>query len=95
MGQRWTGGAKPVSRGATVRINWGTVLEQLPKQFNASQIRTVRGLKNKRSSEFFAAITRWMEAGAVKRKERGLYERVPQYQARRRKTGVTRLACGR
>jgi hypothetical protein len=26
-----------------------------------------------------------MEAGAVKRKERGLYERVPQSQARRRK----------
>ena len=66
------------SAGATARINWGTVLEQLPKQFKASQIRTVRGLKNKRSSEIFAAITRWMEAGAVKRKKRGLYERVQQ-----------------
>jgi hypothetical protein len=73
------------SAGATVRINWSTVLEQLPKQFKASQIRTVRGLKNKRSSQIFAAITRWMEAGAVKRKERGLYERVPQSQERRRK----------
>ena len=59
--------------------------EQLPKQFKASHIRTVRGLKNKRPSEFFAAITRWMEAGAVKRKERGLYERVPQSPARRGK----------
>jgi hypothetical protein len=54
------------------------VLEQLPKQFKASQIRIVRGLKNKRSSEISAAITRWMEAGAVKRKKRGLYERVQQ-----------------
>jgi hypothetical protein len=80
-GQRWTEEAKSASggsAGATVRINWGTVLEQLPKQFKASQIRTVRGLKNKRSSEIFAAITRWMEAGAVKRKKRGLYERVQQ-----------------
>ena len=80
-GQRGTEEAKSASggsAGATARINWGTVLEQLPKQFKASQIRTVRGLKNKRSSEIFAAITRWMEAGAVKRKTRGLYERVQQ-----------------
>jgi hypothetical protein len=83
MDQRGTDGAKPVSRGATARINWGTVLEQLPKRFKASQIRTMRGLKNKRSSEIFAAITRWMEASAVKRKERGLYERVQQSRERR------------
>jgi len=69
----------------TGRVNWRAVLEKLPRQFKASQIRTVRGLKNKRSSEIFGAITRWMEAGAVKRKERGLYERVPQSQERRRK----------
>jgi hypothetical protein len=88
VGQWGTDRAKPASggaAGATARINWGTVLEQLPKQFKASQIRTVRGLNNKRSSEIFAAITRWMEAGAVKRKERGLYERAPQSQERRRK----------
>ena len=66
------------SAGATARINWGTVLEQLPKRFKASQIRTVRGLKNRRPSEIFAAITRWMEAGSVKRKKRGLYKRVEQ-----------------
>jgi len=87
-GQRGTEEAKSASggsAGATARINWSTVLEQLPKQFKASQIRTVRGLKSKRSSEIFAAITRWMEAGAVKRKERGLYERVPQSQKLRRK----------
>ena len=81
MGQWVIDGAKPASvgaAGATARINWGTVLEQLPKQFKASQIRAERGLKNKRSSEIFAAITHWMEAGLVKRKKRGLYERVQQ-----------------
>jgi hypothetical protein len=80
-GQRGIEEAKSASggsAGATARVNWGTVLEQLPKQFKASQIRTMRGLKNKRSSEIFAAITRWMEAGSVKRKKRGLYKRVQQ-----------------
>ena len=80
-GQRGTEKAKSASggsAGATGRINWGMVLEQLPKQFKASQIRTVHGLKNKRPSEIFAAITRWMEAGSVKRKKRGLYEGVQQ-----------------
>jgi hypothetical protein len=57
------------------RINWKTVLEQLPKQFNASDIRGIRGLKDKRPSEIFAAVTRWIEAGMVKRKDRGVYER--------------------
>jgi hypothetical protein len=61
--------------GGRGRINWREVLSQLPKQFNAGHIRTVRGLKNKRPSEIFAAITRWIEAGMVKRKSRGLYER--------------------
>jgi hypothetical protein len=58
------------------RINWTVVLEQLPKQFKASDVRGVRGLKGKRSSEIFAAITRWIDAAAVKRRERGVYERV-------------------
>ncbi len=57
------------------RINWHAVLEQLPKQFKASDVRGVRGLKDKRPSEIFAAVTRWIEAGMVKRKARGLYER--------------------
>lgn len=57
------------------RINWRTVLDQLPKQFKASDIRDIRGLKDKRPSEIFAAVTRWIEAGMVKRKDRGLYER--------------------
>ena len=68
--------------GRKARINWGSVLEQLPKQFRAMDIRKVRGLKDERSSGMFAAITRWTEAGSVKRKERGLYERVQQSQPR-------------
>ncbi len=57
------------------RINWRTVLGQVPRQFKASDIRKVRGLKGKRPSEIFAAITRWIEAGLVKRRARGQYER--------------------
>jgi hypothetical protein len=57
------------------RINWRNVLGQLPKQFKASNVRQVRGLKDKRPSEIFAAITRWIEAGLAKRKTRGLYEK--------------------
>jgi hypothetical protein len=57
------------------RINWRNVLEQLPKQFKASDVRGVRGLKDKRPSEIFAAVTRWIDAGMVKRKSRGIYER--------------------
>jgi hypothetical protein len=79
IGQRADNGTRRASGGAPKagsRINWGTVLEQMPKQFKASDVRSVRGLKDKRSSEIFAAITRWIEAGSVKRKDRGLYERV-------------------
>jgi len=57
------------------RINWRNVLGQLPKQFKASNVRQVRGLKDKRPSEIFAAITRWIEAGLLERKTRGLYEK--------------------
>ena len=53
------------------RINWRSVLAQLPKQFKASNVRQIRGLKDKRPSEIFAAITRWIEAGLAKRKTRG------------------------
>ena len=58
------------------RINWRGVLAQLPKQFKASKVRQVRGLKDKPPSEIFAAIARWIAAGEVKRKKRGLYFRV-------------------
>ncbi len=57
------------------RVNWRAVLEQVPKQFKAADIRGVRGLRDKRPSEIFAAITRWIEAGMVKRRSRGVYER--------------------
>ena len=69
-------GTKAVSGGPRGRVNWRTVLSALPKQFKASDVRDVRGLKGKRPSEIFAAITRWIEAGAAKRKARGVYERV-------------------
>jgi hypothetical protein len=65
---------RPAATGSG-RINWREVLDQLPKQFGAAEIRSVRGLKGKRPSEIFAAITRWIEAGSVKRKSRGVYER--------------------
>jgi hypothetical protein len=72
-------GAPPApARTTGGRINWSTVLEQLPKQFKAGDVRKIRGLKDKRSAELFAAVTRWIQAGTVKRKERGLYERVSQ-----------------
>jgi hypothetical protein len=60
------------------RINWRALLVNLPKQFKASDIRSLRGLKNRRASEIFAGITRWMDAGLIRRKSRGLYVRVQQ-----------------
>jgi hypothetical protein len=62
--------------GRSGRINWRTILSDLPKQFKAADIRGIRGLKEKRPSEIFAAVTRWIEAGLVKRKARGVYERI-------------------
>jgi hypothetical protein len=58
------------------RSNWTEVLANLPKEFKASDIRKVRGFKDKRASELFAAITRWTDAGTVKKKARGVYIRV-------------------
>lgn len=69
-------GSTHMGGGTGKRTNWSEVLEQLPKQFKAAEVRNVRGLSGKRSSEIFAAITRWIDAGTVKKKERGLYERV-------------------
>src|ERR1700686_5859948 len=45
------------------RINWRNVLAQLPKQFKASNVRQVGGLKDKRPQEIFAALTGWTEEG--------------------------------
>jgi hypothetical protein len=73
---------------AVTRPNWTTVLEQLPQQFKASDLRTVPGAEGKRSSQLFAAVTRWIEAGVVRRKERGLYERVQPSRPRKPKKGA-------
>jgi phage shock protein A len=67
-------GASALSRGSG-RTNWRAVLDKLPKRFTASDVRSVRGVGDKRSGEIFAAITRWIDSGLVKRKERGVYER--------------------
>ena len=61
--------------GARARIDWSTILGKLPRQFKAADVRAIREITGKRPSEVFAAITRWIEAGAVKRKSRGVYER--------------------
>jgi hypothetical protein len=70
-------GAVPTGRvrAARKRIDWQKVLGQLPKRFKAADIRKIRGLREKRASELFAAVTRWKGAGLVKRKERGSYEK--------------------
>jgi len=69
-------GARAGGASGGSRINWRSVLSQLPRQFKASDVRNVRGLKQKRPSEIFAAITRWIDGGMAKRKARGLYEKV-------------------
>jgi hypothetical protein len=63
------------SRRGGGRVDWSGILEELPKQFKAADVRGIRSVAGKRSSEIFAAITRWIESGSVKRKSRGLYER--------------------
>lgn len=62
--------------GARARIDWSVILQQVPKQFKAADVNSIPRINGKRPSEVFAAITRWIEAGAVKRKSRGVYERV-------------------
>lgn len=73
---RGGGAAKAISSGPRGRVNWRAVLAALPRKFKASDVRNVRGLKGKRPSEIFAAITRWIDAGLARRRARGVYERV-------------------
>lgn len=61
---------------ARTRKDWTAILGQLPKQFRASDLHKIHDLKDRRSSEIYAGITRWMQAGSVKKKDRGLYERL-------------------
>jgi hypothetical protein len=75
-GDRVRAAPNGTARSGGGRVNWGTVLEQMPNNFRAADIGMVRSVKGKRSSEIFAGISRWVKAGEVKRKERGLYERV-------------------
>ena len=58
------------------RVNWRQVLAKLPKEFRTSDLRKVGKLKYKPPSEIYAGIGRWTDAGLVKRKERGLYQRL-------------------
>jgi hypothetical protein len=70
------GGVKAIRGGSRGRVDWRSVLSALPKQFKAADVRNVRGLKQNRPSEIFAAITRWIDAGAARRRARGVYERI-------------------
>jgi len=74
------GGGAARMRGAALsrtgrRINWRAVLERLPNEFKASQVRSVPGVENKLSSEIYAGITRWIDAGLIRRKDRGVCQR--------------------
>ncbi len=61
---------------ASGRVNWRQVLDKLPKEFTTSNLRKVGALRNKQSSEIYNGISRWTDAGLVKRKERGVYQRL-------------------
>jgi hypothetical protein len=76
IGRASGGRASVAAAGASGRVNWKSVLSALPKHFKAADVRKVRGLKGKRPSEIFAAITRWIEAGTARRRARGVYERI-------------------
>ncbi|MGH7814986.1 MAG: hypothetical protein ACREQI_13420 [Candidatus Binataceae bacterium] len=70
--RRGAGGGGRIGSG---RINWRDILSQVPRQFKAADVRSIRGLRQKRPSEIFAAITRWIDSGLAKRKSRGMYEK--------------------
>jgi hypothetical protein len=68
--------AKSAGASRSARVNWREVLEQLPKKFQAADVRAIRGIKGKRPSEVFAAITRWIDLGTARRRSRGMYEKI-------------------
>jgi hypothetical protein len=77
VGHQTSNGAISNGKGKhSARTDWTAILRQLPRQFKASDLRKVRELKDRRSSEIYNGITRWIQAGSVKKKDRGLYERV-------------------
>src|SRR5216683_2382062 len=54
------------------RVNWRQVLVKLPKEFGTSDLRKIGALRNKQSSEIYNGISRWADAGLVKRNECGV-----------------------
>ena len=58
------------------RANWRQVLAKLPKEFGISDLRKIWALRSKQSSEIYNGISRWTDAGLVKRKDRGVYQRL-------------------
>jgi len=66
----------PRHSAGSARVNWRQVLAKLPKEFGPSDLRKIDALKYKRASEIYAGISRWTEAGLVRRKQRGVYRRV-------------------
>ncbi len=58
------------------RVNWRQVPARLPKEFRTSDLRKIAALRNKQSSEIYNGIRRWTDAGLVKRKDRGVYQRL-------------------
>jgi hypothetical protein len=58
------------------RVNWRQVLVDLPKEFGTSDLRKIGALRNKHSAEIYNGISRWVDAGLVKRKERGVYQQL-------------------
>jgi hypothetical protein len=68
--------AAPKAKRRGGRTDWSEVLSSLPREFKASDVRKIGSAADKRASEIFAAITRWIDGGSVKRKARGVYQRV-------------------
>ena len=69
--------ASPRHSTGSGRVNWRQILANLPKEFGTSDLRKIDSLRYKRASEIYAGIGRWTDAGLVRRKERGVYLRVP------------------
>jgi hypothetical protein len=58
------------------RRNWVAILSGLPYEFEAGDVRLVRGMRQVRPSEIFAGITRWIETRRIIRVKRGLYRKI-------------------
>ena len=63
------------NRGGETECHEVPALEQARILVNSSSKR-VPGLESKLSSDIYAGITRWIDAGLVKRRDRGVYQRI-------------------